>query len=96
MRCREIGEWKRWSERNRERERGEEGRGREGSGGRKGEDHLILMGVPSLFQVSMGLALFHYLNSRFAYSFSYVPGRGSSLVPAKWVSVLKELEQNRR
>lgn len=95
MRCREMGEEKRWSERNREREERREG---EGSGveGREGEENLILMDVPSLFQVSMGLALFHCLNSRFAHSFSCVPARGSSLVPARWVSILKELEQNRR
>ena len=64
--------------------------------GRKGEENLILMDLPSLFQVSMGLALFHYLNSRFAHGFSCVPARGSSLMPARWVSILKELEQNRR
>lgn len=95
MRCREMGEKKRWSERNREREERREG---EGSGveGRKGKENLILMDMPSLFQISMGLALFHYLNSRLAHSFSYVPVKGSSLVPARWVSILKELEQNRR
>lgn len=52
-------------EKPREKEERREGEGR-GVEGRESEEHLILMGVPSLFQVSMGLALFHYLNSRFA------------------------------
>ena len=90
-----MGEKKRWSERNREREERREGE-ESGVEGRKGKENLILMDMPSLFQISMGLALFHYLNSRLAHSFSYVPVKGSSLVPARWVSILKELEQNRR
>lgn len=54
-----------------EREERREGKGVEWKGKRWGE--FDLMDMPSLFQVSTGLALFHCLNSRFAHSFSCVP-----------------------
>lgn len=50
---------------------------------RRDQEHLILMGLQSSFQVSLRLAVLQCLNSRFTYGFQGITARHSSLEPAR-------------
>lgn len=51
--------------------------------GRQDQEHLILMGLQSSFQVSLRLVELQCLNSRFTYGFQGITTRHSSLEPAR-------------